>query len=160
MSLVVLWSQIFIDLLLFQLKWMETGKTFDRQHGHSVKCLVRSRNSVYSLAKLFVVCWEVLCQTHLIDNLFLPTHPGMPTCRCPNGFTGSQCNKPVCMDYCLNNGSCTVNQGNQPNCRCPDSYVGDKCQFRKYSQASLKRCPVGLEGQSLPTSRCQEYPKF
>lgn len=56
---------------------------------------------------------------------------GMPTCRCPTGFTGPRCNQQVCTDYCLNNGSCTVNQGNQPNCRCLPSFIGDRCQYRE-----------------------------
>lgn len=56
---------------------------------------------------------------------------GMPTCRCPTGFTGPRCNQQVCTDYCLHNGSCTVNQGNQPNCRCLPTFIGDRCQYRE-----------------------------
>ncbi|ETE71786.1 Low-density lipoprotein receptor-related protein 1, partial [Ophiophagus hannah] len=64
------------------------------------------------------------------------------------------CNKPVCMDYCLNNGSCTVNQGNQPNCRCPDSYVGDKCQFRLCSNYCENNGVCHLTASGTQQCRC------
>lgn len=72
----------------------------------------------------------------MTSALFSPI-PGLPTCRCPNGFTGSRCNKQLCTDYCHNNGNCTVTQGNQPNCRCPVGFMGDRCQYRKYLSAHV-----------------------
>lgn len=57
--------------------------------------------------------------------------PGMPTCRCPTGFTGPKCTQQVCAGYCANNSTCTVNQGNQPQCRCLPGFLGDRCQFRE-----------------------------
>lgn len=56
---------------------------------------------------------------------------GVPTCRCPTGFTGSKCTQQVCAGYCTNNSTCTVNQGNQPQCRCLPGFLGDRCQFRE-----------------------------
>lgn len=56
---------------------------------------------------------------------------GVPTCRCPNGFTGPKCTQQVCAGYCANNSTCTVNQGNQPQCRCLPGFLGDRCQFRE-----------------------------
>lgn len=64
-----------------------------------------------------------------------PTHKplpsGMPTCRCPTGFTGPKCTQQVCAGYCANNSTCTVNQGNQPQCRCLPGFLGDRCQYRE-----------------------------
>lgn len=57
--------------------------------------------------------------------------PGMPTCRCPTGFTGPKCTQQVCAGYCANNSTCTVNQGNQPQCRCLPGFLGDRCQYRE-----------------------------
>jgi hypothetical protein len=62
-----------------------------------------------------------------------PLPPGMPTCRCPTGFTGPKCTAQVCAGYCSNNSTCTVNQGNQPQCRCLPGFLGDRCQYREYS---------------------------
>lgn len=55
--------------------------------------------------------------------------PGVPTCRCPKGFTGSTCKRHTCQDHCLNGGNCSVNMGNQPTCSCPPEYQGDQCQY-------------------------------
>ena len=57
--------------------------------------------------------------------------PGMPTCRCPTGFTGPKCTQQVCAGYCANNSTCTVNQGNQPQCRCLPGFLGGRCQYRE-----------------------------
>lgn len=54
---------------------------------------------------------------------------GTPTCRCLAGFTGPNCNKPTCLNYCKNGGNCTVSRGNQPTCSCLTEYLGDQCQY-------------------------------
>lgn len=71
-----------------------------------------------------VVQWATGLLTH-------PLPPGMPTCRCPTGFTGPKCTQQVCAGYCANNSTCTVNQGNQPQCRCLPGFLGDRCQYRE-----------------------------
>lgn len=68
--------------------------------------------------------WATVPLTH-------PLPPGMPTCRCPTGFTGPKCTQQVCAGYCANNSTCTVNQGNQPQCRCLPGFLGDRCQYRE-----------------------------
>lgn len=45
----------------------------------------------------------------------------------------------------MNNGSCTVNQGNQPNCRCLPTFIGDRCQYR---ECCLSMARVAGEGQT------------
>lgn len=68
--------------------------------------------------------WATVLLTHRLP-------PGMPTCRCPTGFTGPKCTQQVCAGYCANNSTCTVNQGNQPQCRCLPGFLGDRCQYRE-----------------------------
>ncbi|MGH0159378.1 UNVERIFIED_CONTAM: hypothetical protein FKN15_037173 [Acipenser sinensis] len=58
---------------------------------------------------------------------------GKPTCRCTLGFTGPNCERRMCDNFCLNGGTCDISQGNQPLCRCPAEYTGDRCQYRIYS---------------------------
>lgn len=67
---------------------------------------------------------------------------GAPTCRCPTGFTGPNCNQNTCKDYCQNGGSCTVSLGNQPMCQCRDSFVGDQCQYSECSEPVHKNRPA------------------
>ncbi|RXM99278.1 Low-density lipoprotein receptor-related protein 1B [Acipenser ruthenus] len=55
---------------------------------------------------------------------------GKPTCRCTLGFTGPNCERRMCDNFCLNGGTCDISQGNQPLCRCPADYTGDRCQYR------------------------------
>lgn len=62
---------------------------------------------------------------------------GAPTCRCQTGFTGSRCEQHTCNNYCQNEGTCTVSQGNQPTCRCPKGFLGDQCQYREFDSLSL-----------------------
>lgn len=71
-----------------------------------------------------MIQWATVPLTH-------PLPPGMPTCRCPTGFTGPKCTQQVCAGYCANNSTCTVNQGNQPQCRCLPGFLGDRCQYRE-----------------------------
>lgn len=71
-----------------------------------------------------MIQWATVLLTH-------PLPPGMPTCRCPTGFTGPKCTQQVCAGYCANNSTCTVNQGNQPQCRCLPGFLGDRCQYRE-----------------------------
>ncbi|MGH0120697.1 UNVERIFIED_CONTAM: hypothetical protein FKN15_035083 [Acipenser sinensis] len=54
---------------------------------------------------------------------------GEPTCRCTLGFTGPNCERRMCDNFCLNSGTCDISQGNQPLCRCPADYTGDRCQY-------------------------------
>ncbi|GCB72649.1 hypothetical protein scyTo_0002111 [Scyliorhinus torazame] len=54
---------------------------------------------------------------------------GKPACRCPVGFTGPTCKQRVCDGFCLNEGICDVNTGNQPYCSCLPDYTGDRCQY-------------------------------
>lgn len=72
-----------------------------------------------------------------ISNTVCFLSSGAPTCRCQTGFTGSRCEQHTCNNYCQNEGTCTVSQGNQPTCRCPKGFLGDQCQYREFDSLSL-----------------------
>lgn len=78
---------------------------------------------------------QALLQAQVVPNTTvpfkIPLPPGMPTCRCPTGFTGPKCTQQMCAGYCANNSTCSVNQGNQPQCRCLPGFLGDRCQYRE-----------------------------
>lgn len=76
--------------------------------------------------------WQYLCGSICILVFMFSIVSGTPTCRCPKGFTGPNCNRQICQDYCLNGGNCSVNTGNQPTCSCPQQYQGDQCQYSKW----------------------------
>lgn len=59
---------------------------------------------------------------------------GRPTCSCALGFTGPNCGKTVCEDFCQNGGTCSVTAGNQPRCHCQPEHTGDRCQYCKLAQ--------------------------
>ncbi|MBZ3875678.1 Low-density lipoprotein receptor-related protein 1B [Sciurus carolinensis] len=73
---------------------------------------------------------------------------GRPTCICALGFTGPNCGKTVCEDFCQNGGTCTVTAGNQPFCHCRTEYTGDRCQYyvcHHYCVHS-ESCTIGDDG--------------
>uniref|UniRef100_A0A663N6E5 Prolow-density lipoprotein receptor-related protein 1 n=1 Tax=Athene cunicularia TaxID=194338 RepID=A0A663N6E5_ATHCN len=70
---------------------------------------------------------------------------GMPTCRCPTGFTGPRCNQQVCTDYCLNNGSCTMTASGAKQCRCPPQFEGAQCQDNKCSRCQEGKCSINKQ---------------
>lgn len=95
----------------------------------------------YTLADI-VPLWPGLCTfisiatSATLSVCFLSS--GAPTCRCQTGFTGSRCEQQTCNNYCQNEGTCTVSQGNQPTCRCPKGFLGDQCQYREFDSLSLR----------------------
>lgn len=52
-------------------------------------------------------------------------------CRCPEGFTGTHCEKEICTPgYCLNGGICKP-VGNIQTCICQPGFSGDRCEKKK-----------------------------
>lgn len=73
-----------------------------------------------------------------------------PTCKCNKTHTGALCERPVCLEYCLNDGVCSdglnANQTNEVSLSCDCSnpnnrYTGDRCQFDKCYEQVQKRQP-------------------
>uniref|UniRef100_A0AAX7SPU8 EGF-like domain-containing protein n=1 Tax=Astatotilapia calliptera TaxID=8154 RepID=A0AAX7SPU8_ASTCA len=93
----------------------------------------------------------------------------LPTCRCPKGFTGPNCNRHTCQDNCLNGGTCLVSRGNQPTCSCLPEYLGDQCQYSKCegfcenggtclqtsNGTKLCLCPTKYVGHQCELDKCQ-----
>uniref|UniRef100_A0A667YNG9 LDL receptor related protein 1 n=1 Tax=Myripristis murdjan TaxID=586833 RepID=A0A667YNG9_9TELE len=110
------------------------------------------------------VCLRIIV---LLSNL--NCLPGSPTCRCLQGFTGPNCNRHTCQDYCVNGGNCSVSAGNQPTCSCPPEYQGDQCQYSKCEDfcqnggtclqtsngTKLCQCPNQYHGQQCELDKCQ-----
>ncbi|XP_048589945.1 neurogenic locus notch homolog protein 1 isoform X2 [Nematostella vectensis] len=56
------------------------------------------------------------------------TGPTTYACSCPLGFTGTNCEKPVCTpDYCKNNGICQP-RVDGPSCLCQPGFSGPRCE--------------------------------
>lgn len=94
-------------------------------------------------------------------------------CKCKPTHTGSQCDVPVCLNYCKNGGMCNDNLGNkydfaissadvaQLTCKCTsDRYVGPQCGFDKcFSQVPTCRsnCTLNTNCECLCDSKCDQY---
>lgn len=51
--------------------------------------------------------------------------------RCDSGYTGERCDMELCLNYCLNDGQCSVSPKGKPTCTCSDKYEGRRCETRK-----------------------------
>uniref|UniRef100_A0A8C4MYX3 LDL receptor related protein 1B n=1 Tax=Equus asinus asinus TaxID=83772 RepID=A0A8C4MYX3_EQUAS len=82
----------------------------------------------------------------LFITYFFPT--GRPTCSCALGFTGPNCGKTVCENFCQNGGSCSVTAGNQPYCHCQPEHTGDRCQYYvcHHYCVNSESCTIGDDG--------------
>lgn len=101
---------------------------------HSLQVLVvKLENKMIMSATCINTLWLFLLNVTLFSTPII----GKPTCRCMAGFTGPNCERRVCDNYCLNGGTCDVSSGNQPVCRCLAEYTGDRCLYRKYCKRLL-----------------------
>ncbi|CAF0782126.1 unnamed protein product [Brachionus calyciflorus] len=50
-------------------------------------------------------------------------------CRCPNEFTGANCNVSTCVNYCLNGGGCVADPLNGNSCICRNGFKGSRCEL-------------------------------
>ncbi|KAK7873804.1 hypothetical protein R5R35_005788 [Gryllus longicercus] len=53
-------------------------------------------------------------------------------CNCDNGYNGSRCEHDVCFNYCLNGGSCSVENQSEPTCNCrtaEGNFQGSRCEI-------------------------------
>ncbi|KAL0270908.1 UNVERIFIED_CONTAM: hypothetical protein PYX00_008178 [Menopon gallinae] len=49
------------------------------------------------------------------------------SCRCLKGFSGERCEVSLCHNYCLNEGTCFVNELDVPECKCASGFSGSRC---------------------------------
>lgn len=66
------------------------------------------------------------------------------TFRCDNGFYGERCTKSICKRYCLNNGSCEVNDGKQATCTCLSGWKGTRCEEKNQTTPDCKSVSIEL----------------
>ena len=52
---------------------------------------------------------------------------GVPQCVCSPGFSGKKCENDMCLDFCLNGGTC-LRSGKKLTCSCPLGYTGKRCE--------------------------------
>ncbi|KAL4236643.1 biological adhesion [Mactra antiquata] len=69
---------------------------------------------------------------------------GLNRCKCPTGYGGSLCQKPICILPCLNGGKCT----SPYLCSCPPGYEGVRCQ-----RAICKK-PCQHGGKCVKPNKC------
>ena len=54
-------------------------------------------------------------------------------CQCKDGFGGKKCEVAVCsLNYCNNNGECSINSSNnieQLQCECYEGFEGQRCEI-------------------------------
>ncbi|XP_055702151.1 protein cueball-like isoform X1 [Phlebotomus papatasi] len=48
-------------------------------------------------------------------------------CMCQNGFTGENCEVPLCYNYCVH-GKCFISNTGYAECKCDPGYHGERCQ--------------------------------
>ena len=94
---------------------------------------------------------------------------GLPSCKCPVGFSGQTCSKKnVCEKPCMNSGTCGYDVANDTNrCICTNPYCGSSCemicenggtcQANKAGLPSCK-CPVGFSDQTCSKKNVCEKP--
>ncbi|UJR35334.1 hypothetical protein I4U23_028095, partial [Adineta vaga] len=64
---------------------------------------------------------------------------GFYTCICATGFTGTNCNTPLCRsDSCFNAGTCLI-QDSALRCQCPCGFTGSRCET-PFDICSLSLC--------------------
>lgn len=71
-------------------------------------------------------------------------------------YSGALCEKPICLNYCYNDGKCKIVSDNQIKCLCENQrFTGDRCQFDKCIQ-ELKNCPSNCFMDSECKCNCAE----
>ena len=66
------------------------------------------------------------------------------------------CDKPLCLDYCLNDGKCSIVNNTSQLCLCnTERYSGDRCQFDKCLKKA-DECPANCVVNSACDCLCGE----
>ncbi|CAL8401596.1 unnamed protein product [Arctogadus glacialis] len=85
------------------------------------------------------------CQNYCQNRGNCTVTPGnQPTCLCPPGVLGDQCQYTACEGRCLNGGQCLRGPDGAQQCRCPPQYLGSTCQ--------VDRCHYCRDGKCTPTN--------
>uniref|UniRef100_A0A3Q2DST6 Schwann cell-specific EGF-like repeat autocrine factor n=1 Tax=Cyprinodon variegatus TaxID=28743 RepID=A0A3Q2DST6_CYPVA len=75
---------------------------------------------------------------------------GVAKCICPSGWTGSECQYPICPQGCRNGGTCMA-----PGiCSCPEGWLGGACHTAVCSQTCLNG------GKCISPNKCRCRPPF
>ncbi|XP_023328477.1 delta-like protein C isoform X1 [Eurytemora carolleeae] len=111
-----------------------------------------------------IMAWiysDVRCQPYYLEHTdrYFCTDDGVFTCV--NGWTGDNCDEPVCINGCSNNGKCVA-----PDiCRCDMGYQGGTCQscikhpgciHGSCNTAFECNCEGGWEGRDCNIPKCSE----
>uniref|UniRef100_A0A915JFS7 Uncharacterized protein n=1 Tax=Romanomermis culicivorax TaxID=13658 RepID=A0A915JFS7_ROMCU len=64
------------------------------------------------------------------------------SCDCSQGWAGQYCDKPCPAGFCLNGGSCTVDDTDHTFCVCKLGYVGDRCET-DFDDCASNPCKFG-----------------
>ena len=163
------------DCFVLHVHW---SFSFSPYHSDNFRLLILTVLCI--LTKLVALCFNEIRKYARADSIMLifvaspckngagcNPDPSKPLCTCARGFSGTQCQTPVCSSSCLNGGSCTINQG-RPQCTCTRGYSGTRCQTSVCQSACLNggtcsisrqgrpqcRCPAGYSGSRCETNRC------
>ena len=53
---------------------------------------------------------------------------GVPHCQCAPGFSGKKCDNDMCLDLCMNGGTCERSLKKPPTCSCASGFTGKRCE--------------------------------
>ncbi len=114
--------------------------------------------SGYAILPL-ATCLQCVNKIDCLQNSSSSSLIGQFKCTCLPNFTGALCEKPICLDYCYNNGKCSVNNQNKPKCLCiNDRFYGERCEFDKCNENDNRndKCASNCYLDSNCMCRCGE----
>ncbi|KAJ8705142.1 hypothetical protein PYW08_012462 [Mythimna loreyi] len=111
------------------------------------------------------VCWN-----YCVHGECRVSAEGDPTCSCKAGYSGERCEVNACLDYCLHDGVCSLDEHHQRVCQCAAGYEGERCDVTICNEYCLRgdcsigadgrpmcSCMAGYSGERCEVSICKDY---